>query len=126
MRIADPRPDVCSVCRNTQQTDTRFFDLEANWDGRPLTREDGSVIYPGDGRPMGSEYIMLCEPCCRELLELVDFKPELHNRQLGEIRKLEQERNYWRDTARRERQASQKHLEANGLMEGVRTRKAVR
>lgn len=124
MRIADPRPDVCSVCRNSQ-LGHRFFDLEANWDGNPPLREDGSMIIPGDGRPMGHEYVMVCEPCAKELVELVDFKPELHTRQLKEIRKLEAERNYWRDTARRARDETQKHLEANGLMEGAR-RKAVR
>lgn len=127
MRIADPRPDVCSVCRNSHNADTRFFDLEAMWDGTAPVDETGAMIMPGDGRPMGHEHIMLCAPCAKQLVELVDFKPELHTRQLREIRKLEIQRDHWMATASRMKRESEKQLEANGLMESSRPRqKAVR
>lgn len=117
MRIADPRPDVCSVCRNSHDADTRFFDLEAMWDANPPVDDTGAMIMPGDGRPMAHEYIFICELCVKNLLELVDFKPQLHSRQLLEIKRLSIERDHWRATADRMRREADKQLEANGLLE---------
>jgi len=43
----------------------------------------------------------LCEACVRAAAETLGFKPQLHTDQQQKIRRLERERDHWKDTSQR-------------------------
>lgn len=89
--LSDPRPAYCSACHNSP--DSRFVDFEAAFDaGAVVDNESQAVI-------AGSDDLHLCEACVRDAMEKLELKPELHARQLNEIRRLEIAVEYWRDKA---------------------------
>lgn len=84
IRLSDPVPAFCSACHN-QPVDSRYVDFDAvhdggQWVGTALT---GAQYYEG------TDDLHICEACMRRGVEVLDFKPELHSRQLREIRRQE-------------------------------------
>lgn len=90
MRLANPKPGFCSCCF-AASPELRFIDCEADYDGAPVLDPETQTIavLPWTGDLGGHDQLMLCETCVKKAAELVEFKPELHQRQLREIRKLE-------------------------------------
>jgi hypothetical protein len=115
MRLASPNPGFCSCCFNADPQ-ARYVDCEADYDGAPvLDRETQSIaILPWDGQLGGHDNLYLCERCVKEALEVLELsaKSETLGRQLKEIRRLELERDHWRDTARRFKEEVDRQLEA--------------
>ena len=114
MRIAANKPGFCSVCYGAHP-DRRYVDCEADYDGAPvLDRETRTIaILPWNGELAAHDNIAICENCVRQMAELIAFKPELHQRQLREIRKLEIQVEHWRDTAKRFKAEADRQIAAN-------------
>lgn len=111
VKISDPKPAFCSGCLRGADETVRFVDFDAAIDvgafvGRHI--QDGMEVQFVEG----SDDLHLCEQCVREAAETLGLKPELHQRQLREIRRLEIENEHWRDTARRAQKELDKQLEA--------------
>lgn len=90
VRVSDPKPDHCSMCFCGPSENVVFFDCGAAFDAGAVINQESQAYVSG------SDDLHLCESCVRELTETAGFKPELHGRQLREIRRLELQRDYWR------------------------------
>lgn len=114
VRESDPKPDHCSMCFRGPQEGIRFFDCGAAFDaGAVISQESQAYV-------SGSDDLHLCEGCVRELCEFAGFKPELHGRQFREIKRLELQRDHWRDTAGRKDKEIQKLNEYVAQLESTR------
>lgn len=92
VRLAEPRPAYCSSCHNTPPN-ARYVDFDAAHDaGAFVDRETQTYIE-------GSDDLTICERCLKLAIEVLGEKPELHTRQLREIRRLEIAVEHWRDYA---------------------------
>ena len=81
VRLSDPRPARCAACYGSDSE--RYVDFQAAFNG-------GAVIEEGSGAVRDSiDELHLCEACVRSACETLGFKPELHRRQVNEIRRLE-------------------------------------
>jgi hypothetical protein len=81
-------------------------DFEVFYDGMPVVDGEGKLaIVPGIGEQYRHDALYLCDSCVRQAAEVLAFKPELHRRQLQEIRRLELEVEHWRQYARRQEDA---------------------
>ena len=118
LKIADPKPSHCIFCYAGSDVDTRFVDFDAAVD-RGVIIEEGSLAVL-DSMDRGC----VCETCIRNAAEVIGFKPELHSRQLREIRRLEIERDHWRDTTKRLRSELDQQIDANMAEPVRRNRKA--
>ena len=115
-RISDPMPARCSRCLRSAGDDIRFVDFRSAFDA-------GSIVEPGSMMIRASlDELHLCEPCVKEGAEVLGYKPELHVKQLREVRKLELERDHWRETARRTKDELNRQLDS-GLGEPPRRRR---
>ena len=95
VRVSDPAPAHCSMCFQGAREGLRFFDCGAAFDaGSVIDLEHQAYI-------SGADDLHICESCVQELTEAAAYKPELHSRQLREIKRLELQRDHWRDTAAR-------------------------
>lgn len=82
LKISDPKPDRCAACFKGADADTVFVDFDAAIDRGTFVNEQGAVLE-------GIDDLHLCEACVRAAAEEIGFKPQLHSRQLREIRRLE-------------------------------------
>lgn len=105
--IADPKPSHCIFCYAGSDADTRFVDFDAAVD-RGVIIEEGSLAVL-DSMDRGC----VCERCIRVAAEVLGYKPELHSRQLREIRRLEIENEHFRETLRRTKDELNRQLDAN-------------
>ena len=114
MRLADPRPGFCSVCYSAQP-EYRYVDCEVAFDGAPVMDADTHTIaiLPWNGELGGHDDLFICEACAKSMCELLDLKPELHTRQLHEIRRLEIERDHWKATAKSAQAELNRQLDVN-------------
>lgn len=90
IRLSDPTPAFCSACGNSDP-DARHIDFDSAHDGGSWQDTD-SLAYV-----KGSEDLHVCERCVRLAAEALGFKPELHGRQLNEIRRQEIVIEHWKD-----------------------------
>ena len=93
VHVSDPNPAFCVGCWQGAQDGVRFVDFDAAFDGGQLVEErDGIIItrIPADD-------LHLCESCVRAAAEALGLKPELHAKQVQTIKRLERERNHYRD-----------------------------
>lgn len=102
---ADPRPSHCSACLQGAQQGVEFFTNDAAFDRGSIINEETlalvetldelnlCAVFDDGGKLIGG--------CAFEFLEAVDYKPQLHARQLTENKQLQQERDEWRETAKR-------------------------
>lgn len=93
MRISDPQPDYCSACHNTTP-EGRYVDMEAMHDGGSYV--DGDVTYIA-----GADSLHVCEACVRDAMEVLALRPEREQAQTREIKRLEIERDHWKQSAKR-------------------------
>lgn len=94
VRLSDPKPAYCSGCAQGAQEGVRFVDMNAFHDGGMFVREDGAILE-------GQDDLHLCEPCVRAAAEALGLKPELHAKQVREIRRLEADRDRWQSYAKK-------------------------
>jgi len=94
VRLSDPKPAFCSMCARGADDKLVFYDCGAAFDAGGFQDENLSWVH-------GSDDLHLCKDCVRELAEFAALKPELHRRQLNEIRRLEVENAHWKDYAMR-------------------------
>lgn len=105
MKLADPRPSLCTACCNSGEAHTRFVDTGAFREGPVvLDKSTGEMAVDYRGMVIQMDDIYLCDACVREAAEIIGYKPELHRKQLGEIRRLDNGMRYWRETAKRQEQ----------------------
>lgn len=96
IRLSDPKPSHCIACFAGAEDSIRFVDFDAAFDG-------GSVIESRDGviiERTSMDDLHLCEACVRGAADALALKPELHRRQLREIRRLELQNEGLRDQVR--------------------------
>lgn len=95
IRLADPRPDVCSACLCSSSTipDQRFVDFMQAFDGGEIHGGDAMAVMHRIG------WLYLCETCVQAAAEALAFKPNRQRAQLQEIKRLVLQRNHWRDQA---------------------------
>lgn len=97
-KLADTNPAYCSGCWDGADATMRFVDF----DGPVIDRGQREEIR--DGVVWNRESIdelILCERCVRDAAQALELKPDLHQRQLREIRRLELQVEHWRDYAKR-------------------------
>ena len=92
-RISDPKPSHCAACFRGAEESVTFVDLDAAIDRGSLQNEEGWTLE-------GIDDLHLCEACVRSAAEVLGLKPQLHSRQLREIRKLELQLESAREYAR--------------------------
>jgi hypothetical protein len=97
VRISDPKPAFCVGCWQGAQENVRFVDFDAAFDGGQLVEERDGVIV---SRIAGDD-LHLCEQCVRAAAQALALKPDLHARQVREIRKLELAVEHFKDENRR-------------------------
>jgi hypothetical protein len=90
VKISDPKPDRCAACFQGAQDNVRFVDYDAAIDRGTLINDMGAVL-------SGIDDLHLCESCVRQGMEALELKPELHSRQLREIRRLGLVAEHWRE-----------------------------
>lgn len=107
MRIADPRPSLCTLCGNAGTPDTRYVDCEAVREGpQILDAQTGTIaLDPRTGALVTLEDVYVCEPCGRNIAELFGTEPTLHTLHLEEIRRGRAEIEELQDTVARLRAA---------------------
>jgi hypothetical protein len=105
--VAGSNIDYCSSCAQGAREDLRFFDLDAAFDAGAFAR------YPDMIYVAGSDHLLLCEDCVRQLSELAGFQPELHRRQFVEIQRLRKRLEFVEGTLRRLRDELSAQIEAN-------------
>jgi hypothetical protein len=88
VHLSDPLPTGCSACMSAPTEGVRFVDFSAAFDG-------GAIVGPSGEAIRSLDELHLCEPCLRAAGEALAFKPELHARQLQEIRRLEVVAEHW-------------------------------
>ena len=81
-RVSDPKPSHCAACFRGADETVKFIDLDAAIDRGSLQDHDGWTL-------AGIDDLHLCEACVRAAGEVLALKPQLHARQLREIRRLE-------------------------------------
>ena len=104
--VADPPPSHCSACFRSADPKVRFY--------TPDSAIDRGVFVDAHGAHAvldSMDWMYVCASidengkvvggCVKDLLEFAGFKPELHARQLREIRRLEVESESWRAYAKR-------------------------
>ena len=107
IRLSDPLPARCSACLRSAGEGVRFVDFQAAFDG-------GAVVEEGMMAVRDSiDELHLCEACVKKAASILDYKPDLHAKQYQEIRRLELERDHWRDTAVRIKREADAQFEAN-------------
>ena len=94
IRLSDPAPAHCAACL-CSAGDVRFVDFRAAFNGGALVEEGTMAVRDS------IDELHLCETCLKTAAEVLAYKPQLHARQLKEIRTLELQRDHWRETARR-------------------------
>ena len=105
-KISDPKPSHCSACFRGADENVTFVDFDA-----VLNR--GGFADPNSLAMMDSiDDLHLCEACVREAAQLLNLKPDLHQRQVREIRRLELDNEHWRDYAQRLEQTLKTRPEA--------------
>jgi hypothetical protein len=93
LRVSDPKPAFCSGCHKGATEKVRFVDFQAAHDSGMVEEiRDGLVI-----RRMPGDDLHLCESCVRQAAEALGFKPELHASQVRMIKRLELERDHFKD-----------------------------
>jgi hypothetical protein len=92
IRLSDPRPAYCSACHNAPEG--RYVDFDAAHDGGSFLQENGVVYLEG------SDDLHICEGCMRRGAEELALKPDVQQRQLREIRRLEAAAEHWKEYAR--------------------------
>lgn len=93
VRISDPRPTRCAACFDSGSP--RYVDFQAAFNG-------GAVVDEGSMAVRDSiDELHLCESCVRSACEQLGFKPELHARQVTEIKRLELRSQHWEAYAKR-------------------------
>jgi hypothetical protein len=92
----------------------RFVDFEVAFDGAPvLDRETLTIaVLPWTGDQPSHDDLYLCEDCVKKACELLGAKPELSQRQLREIRRLELTVEHLKDKCRRLQDALGSELDA--------------
>ena len=107
IRLSDPLPARCSACLGSAGDGKRFVDFQAAFDA-------GAVIEEGSMAVRDSlDELHLCEGCVRSAAEALAYKPQLHAKQLREIRRLELQAAHWRDTAERYKREADKQFAVN-------------
>jgi hypothetical protein len=94
VRISDPKPAYCSACFRAADDTSRFLDFDAALDTGCFV--DGLGVYQS-----GSDDLHLCEECVRVAAQTLGLKPDLHARQMREIKRLEIANEHWKDYAKR-------------------------
>jgi hypothetical protein len=95
IRLSDPKPGHCAACFRGAQEDIRFVDFDAAVDRGGFQDPDSLALMDS------IDDLHLCEACVRSGAEALGLKPELHTRQLKEIRRLELEAEHWHAYAKR-------------------------
>jgi len=104
MRLADPRPSLCTACGNSGEQSTRYVDCESVREGPVVLDDTGQIAVDPHGALVTFDDVFLCDGCVRAAAALLEVKPELHSRQLREIKRLELQVELWKDYARRQEQ----------------------
>lgn len=95
VKLSDPKPTRCAACWCSADADLRFADFDTLIDR-------GTICDAGSMAVLESiDDLHLCENCVRDAAEIMGLKPELHARQLREIRRLELARDHHRSAERR-------------------------
>ena len=94
-KIADPKPSHCCRCYRAGEAGVRFVDFDAAIDRGAFADANSLAIMDS------IDDLVMCEDCVREGAQLLNLKPDLHQKQLREIRRLELERDHWKDYAQR-------------------------
>ena len=107
VRVADPKPDYCSRCFRGAQEGVEFLDLMSSYEGPTIVHpETGAVIGTIDDLYLcftRDESGQVASGCVKEICEAGNLRPELHQRQLREIRRLELEAEHWKSAEKRQR-----------------------
>ena len=96
VRLADPKPALCSVCANSGDASGRYIDFEADFDGPVVLNERGEYRLDPNGAPAASENIYLCERCVESAARMLEIRPELHRQLLNRIAEQQTEIAAWR------------------------------
>jgi len=93
-KLSDPKPARCAACFASADPELRFVDFDCMIDR-------GTFTDPGGANAVldSIDELHLCEPCVRAAAEIIGYKPELHRKQLREIRALDAEAKRWREYA---------------------------
>jgi hypothetical protein len=91
MRIADPKPPYCTTCFQAATPELQFVDCNAAYEGQTVVHPETGVLITI------MEDIYICMDCIKQAIEAAGFKPELHARQIREIRRLELIARNWED-----------------------------
>ena len=119
MRLADPRPSLCTLCCNSGHEKTRFVDTLAHREG-PLVRdkETGEIAVDSSGAQIQLDDVLPCDDCVADQFKvLAQADPEWARRVIKELapevyrewandrfsteRRLQLAAEHWRDTAKR-------------------------
>lgn len=93
VRLSDPKPAFCVGCWQGAQDNVRFVDFDAAFDGGQLVEErDGAVV-----TRIAADDLHLCEACVRAAAQALALKPDLHAKQVREIRRLELAVEHYKD-----------------------------
>lgn len=95
LRLSDPKPGHCSACLIASGPDVRFVDFDCMVDRGAIVEEGSLAILDA------MDELHLCESCVRQAAEVLEYKPDLHRRQLTEIRRLELDAEHWKAYAKR-------------------------
>lgn len=104
MRLADPRPALCTLCCNTGHETTKFVDTGAFREG-PLLRDSatGEIAVDPSGAQITLDDVYVCDACVRWMAKLIgedEFAEEIRS-QFLETRRLQLAVEHWRDYAKR-------------------------
>jgi|HubBroStandDraft_6_1064221.scaffolds.fasta_scaffold140219_3 hypothetical protein len=95
-RLSDPKPTRCAACFTSAGPEVDFVDFDAAIDRGTFIAPDGA------GAVLDSiDDLHLCASCVRSAAEVLGLKPELHSRQLNEIKRLELRSDQWEAYAKR-------------------------
>lgn len=94
VRRSDPRPSHCSGCFRGAEEGVDFIDFDTAIDRGSIVTPEGALVGTLDD-------LHLCAACVREAAQVLELKPDLHARQLREIRRLELSVEHWRDSDKR-------------------------
>ena len=126
MKVASGGPGYCSVCY-CSNPELRHIDFEVAFEGAPvLDRETRTIaVIPWTGQMASHDDLYICENCIKDACEKLGFQPELHARQVTEIKRLELENQHWRATVRRQQQELNTQYESAYGAQNPRRRREV-
>ena len=97
VKLSSPNPAYCPACFAGSDDKTRFVDFDCAFDGGQMIEErDGVVI-----KRESADDLHLCERCVKQACEALGLKPERYAALARELKRVELERDHWKDYAKR-------------------------